>query len=254
MYLKSVTFNSDNFPARDVYPFNIPVFQSTPRVELASAVTILVGQNGSGKSALMDAIARKSGLLPWGGNKMHRSHNNPFESQLANYISLDFDPRHPYGFHFRAEAFFNFAASLDDIILDDPRRDRYFGGKSLNVLSHGESFLAFFQSYSFQLDGLYLIDEPEAALSPRNQLAFVRSISEAMAKSRRQYVIATHSPVIMACPGACVLNFDGPAIARTAYRDSGHFQFYRAFLDDPERFFSSSAPQERKPDADKNST
>jgi predicted ATPase len=248
MYLKSVTLNSEAFPVRDVYPFNIPVFQSTGRIVLSSPVTILVGQNGSGKSALLDAIARKSGLLPWGGHKMHRSHHNPYESQLVNYISLFFDPRHPYGFHFRAEAFFNFAASLDDIILDDPRRDRYFGGRSLNVLSHGESFLAFFQSYSFQLDGLYLIDEPEAALSPRNQLAFVRTVHEASRKGGRQYVIATHSPIVMACPGACVLNFDGSAIENTEFKDSGHYRFYRAFLDNPERFLSPCDPQEQELD------
>ena len=200
MYLRSVTFNAEGFPTRDVYPFNIRVFQSTNRIELTSPVTILVGQNGSGKSALLDAIARRSGMLPWAATSMHRSHGNPYESQLANYISLQFDPRHPYGFHFRAEAFFNFAASLDDIILDDPKRDTYFGGKSLNVLSHGESFLAFFKSYSFQLAGLYLVDEPEAALSPRNQLAFVRTVYEASCKGNMQYVIATHSPIVMACP------------------------------------------------------
>jgi predicted ATPase len=246
MYLKAITFRTNEFPARDVYPFNIGVFQSTDRIELTSPVTILVGQNGSGKSALLDAIARKSGLLPWGGHKMHRSHGNPYESQLANYISLFFDPRHPYGFHFRAEAFFNFAASLDDIILDDPNRDRYFGGKSLNVLSHGESFLAFFKSYSFQLDGLYLIDEPEAALSPRNQLAFVRTVREALCTGGRQYLIATHSPIVMACPGACVLNFDGPRIERTGYRDSGHFQFYKDFLENPECFFGPCEPAENE--------
>ncbi len=237
MYLKSIAINTERFPTRDVYPFNIGVFQATQRIELSSPVTILVGQNGSGKSALLDAIARKSGLLPWGGNKMHRSHGNPYESQLANYLSLFFDPRHPYGFHFRAEAFFNFAASLDDIILDDPERDRYFGGKSLNALSHGESFLAFFKSYSFQLDGLYLIDEPEAALSPRNQLAFVRTVRETLTQGGRQYVIATHSPIIMACPGACVLNFDGPSIQPTGYQHSVHYQFYREFLENPDSFF-----------------
>jgi predicted ATPase len=237
MYLKSITFNTESFPTRDAYPFNIPVFQATQRLELSSPVTILVGQNGSGKSALLDAVARKSGLLPWGGNKMHRSHGNPYESQLANYLSLFFDPRHPYGFHFRAEAFFNFAASLDDIILDDPERDKYFGGTSLNTLSHGESFLAFFRSYSCQLDGLYLIDEPEAALSPRNQLAFVRTVREALCRGGRQYVIATHSPIVMACPGACVLNFDGSTIQPTGYKCSLHYQFYKEFLENPDSFF-----------------
>ena len=176
MYLKSVRINGKGFPTLTQFPFNVPVFQQTEEIEFTSPVVFLTGQNGSGKSAFLDAIARKGGLLPWGGSKIHRVHGNPHETQLANYMKLALSPRHPYGFHFRAEAFFNFAASIDDILMDDPGRDQYYGGGSLNVLSHGESFLAFFRGYSFQLDGLYLLDEPEAALSPQNQVEFVRII------------------------------------------------------------------------------
>ncbi len=113
--------------------------------------------------------------------------------------------RHPYGFHFRAETFFNFASSLDDIFLDDPARDQYFGGRSLNTLSHGESFLSFFRGYSFQLDGLYLLDEPEAGLSPQNQAEFINIIRESIARGNRQYIIATHSPIMLGCPEAQIL-------------------------------------------------
>jgi predicted ATPase len=193
----------------------------------------------------LDAVARKSGLLPWGGSKVHKSHGNPYETQLANFLTLLFDPRHPYGFHFRAEAFFNFAASLDDMILDDPTRRQYFGGKSLNVLSHGESFLAFFRSYCCRLDGLYVLDEPEAALSPGNQVEFVRTIVSGASSGGKQYLIATHSPVILACPGACVLSFDGPVIQPTAYRNTRHFMFYQAFLDDPEAIFRVDPGQDQ---------
>jgi len=236
MYLKSIAIANDQFPTRESFPFNVPVFRQTPRIDISSPVTCFAGENGTGKSALLDAISRKSGLLPWGGSKIHRAHHNPHETRLANYLSLGFDPRHPYGFYFRAEAFFNFAASLDDILLDDPRRDMYFGGGSLNVLSHGESFLAFFRGYSFQLDGLYLLDEPEAALSPRNQIELVRIIMESAKNGNKQYIIATHSPVILGCPLAQILSFDGPSIEQVTYHQTGSYNLYKDFLDDPSRF------------------
>jgi predicted ATPase len=237
MYLKQILIRRREFPTHDLFPFNIPAVQRTDRIDISSRVTFFVGENGSGKSALLDAIARKSGFLPWGGSKIHRVHENPYETRLANHIELTFAPRHRYGFHFRAEAFFNFAASLDDIILDDPGRDKYYGGGSLNVLSHGESFLAFFKGYSFQLDGLYLLDEPEAALSPQNQVEFVRVIHESSNSNNRQYIIATHSPIILGCPGSQILSFDSPPIQPIDYAETASYVFYKKFLNDPNCFF-----------------
>ncbi len=237
MYLRSITIEPETFPTTDKFPFCMEVFQKTTSIELESPITFLVGENGTGKSALLDAVARKSGFLPWGGSKIHRVHDNPYETRLANHMRLGFAPRHPYGFHFRAEAFFNFASSIDDIIMDDPNRDTYYGGGSLNVLSHGESFLSFFRGYCFQLDGLYLLDEPEAALSPANQLEFIRIIREAAEKGGKQYIVATHSPIILGCPDSTILCFDEPPIHAITYTETRHYTFYRDFLNDPERFF-----------------
>ncbi len=241
MYLKSVAIDSNSFPVNDLYPFNIPILRSTSRIEFSSPLTFFVGKNGSGKSAILDAIARKSGFLPWGGTKTHSVHENPYETQLANHLKLTLEPRHSYGFHFRAEAFLNFASSLDDIILDDPARDHYFGGKSLNVVSHGESFLTFFKSYSCRLAGLYLFDEPEAALSPQNQLEFARMLFDSLQNGTggRQFIIATHSPIIMACPGANILTFDAESVKQIDYRHTEHYRFYREFLSRPDEFFDS---------------
>lgn len=236
MYLKSVEIKSHEFPTRQRFPFKIPAFQETNRIQIDSPIVFFVGDNGTGKSALLDAIARRSGFLPWGGSKIHRVHANPFETQLANYLVLKFDPRPPYGFHFRAETFFNFASSLDDILMDDPGRDKYFGGGSLNVLSHGESFLAFFKGYSFQLDGLYLLDEPESALSPRHQVDFVRHILESVRHGNKQYIMASHSPIILGCPGAQILGFDSAPITTIRYTESGPYNFYSKFLHDPDQF------------------
>ena len=240
MYLRAVDIDTDSFPSEKLFPFNLDVFRKTRRIELLSPVVFLVGENGSGKSAFLDALARKGGLLPWGGTKIHRVHHNPYETRLAHHLSLEFRPRHPYGFHFRAEAFFNFAGALDDILMDDPGRDEYFGGGSLNILSHGESFLAFFRGYSFQLDGLYLLDEPEAALSPEGQVEFVRIILDSLENGNKQYIIATHSPIIMGCPGAQLLSFDDPPIRAIEYRDTRHIRFYKDFLNDPASYFNSS--------------
>ncbi|MEW6530749.1 MAG: AAA family ATPase [Thermodesulfobacteriota bacterium] len=239
MYLQSIEIERERFPTHDLFPFSLKILRNTPRIVLDAPVTFLVGENGSGKSAVLDAVARKGGFLPWGGTKVHRVHDNPYETQLANYITLDLEPRHPYGFYFRAEAFFNFAASLDDIILDDPARDKYFGGGSLNVLSHGEAFLNFFRGYSFQLDGLYLLDEPEAALSPANQLEFVRLILGSLQNGNRQYIVATHSPILLGCPGARILTFDDSEIRPISFAETRHYTFYRDFLNDPDRYFRS---------------
>jgi predicted ATPase len=242
MYLKSVKINRDRFPTRDRFPFNIHAFQNTEKIHFTAPVTFLSGENGTGKSALLDAIARRSGFLPWGGSKIHRAHNNPYETLLANYITVNLEPRHPYGFHFRAEAFFNFASSLDDILLEDPGRDKYYGGGSLNVLSHGESFLSFFRGYSFQLDGLYLLDEPEAALSPQNQVEFVHILRSGIHNGNKQYIIATHSPIIMGCPGSQILTFDTPTIQTISLRQTASYAFYEKFLANPSQFFECWEP------------
>jgi predicted ATPase len=239
MYLLDLHIRQDEFPEQDCFPFNVPAFQATSQIRIASPVLLLAGQNGSGKSALLDALSRKAGLLPWGGTKTHKSHGNPHETQLANYLDLVWRERHSYGFYFRAETFFNFAASLDDIILDDPGRDQYYGGRSLNVMSHGEAFLSFFRGYSFRLDGLYLLDEPEAALSPDNQLEFVRIVRDSVREGNKQYIIATHSPIILGCPEAQIISFDHHPIGTVAYRETRHYCLYRDFLKDPGGFFKT---------------
>lgn len=238
MFLTGIEILSNRFPVRDAFPFNIKAFQTTPRIGLNSRISIFSGENGAGKSALLDSIARKCGFLPWGGSKTHKAHSNPYEAQLANFVKLQFAVKPKYGFHFRAEAFFNFAASLDDIILDDPGRIDYFGGHSLNAQSHGESFISFFRSFSCSLDGLYVIDEPESALSPQSQVEFVKVLLRKVSSSDKQYLIATLSPIILACPGAEIFSFEESAIKATPLQETKVFKLYKDFMDDPEGFLS----------------
>jgi predicted ATPase len=235
MFLKSVKINTDQFPTRQVFPFNIESIAAAGKIPLNADVVFFVGENGSGKSTLLDALARRLKLLPWGGSKTHKAHKNPYETSLANYLDLELSARPEYGFHFRAEAFFNYASSLDDILLDDPERARYFGGGSLNTLSHGESFLRLFSSYTCSLDGVYIFDEPEAALSPKNQLQFCIMLADNARKQKgRQFIISTHSPILLACPSALILDFDQGPVRSVSYKDTEHYRFYRSFLEAPE--------------------
>ncbi|MDD3472637.1 MAG: AAA family ATPase [Syntrophaceae bacterium] len=238
MFIKSIQLDPKDFPLRDRYPFNVPSLAEKISINLEKNIVFFTGKNGVGKSTLLDCLAMKSGLLPWGGMKAHASHSNPQESQLSKYISLTWEKRKPYGFYFRAEVFFNIASSLDDILMDDPGRASYFGGGSLNTLSHGESFLNFFRGYSFGLDGLYLIDEPEAALDPLNQIEFVKVLLENSSKGAKQYVISTLSPIVLACPGSQIFNFDEAGVHQITWRDTDSYKFYTEFLKDPGKFFN----------------
>jgi len=124
-------------------------------------------------------------------------------------------------------------------MVDDPGREQYYGGRSLNVLSHGESFLAFFCGYSFQLDGLYMLDEPEAALSPENQLEFVKILRNNALGGGKQYIIATLSPIILACPDSQILSFDNGTIQTITYKECSSFRFYKEFIEEPGKFLDS---------------
>ena len=237
MFIQSLSINH-NFPTLNKFPFHIPVLQNTDSVLFDSPICFFVGENGTGKSALLDAISRNVGLLPWGGSKIHRVHHNPYETLFAKYIDLTWSRKSRYGFYFRSEAFFNFASSLDDILMDDPGRAAYFGGTSLNTLSHGESFLNFFSGYSFQLSGLYLMDEPESALSPKNQAKFVKILLKSVEKQDKQYIIATHSPILLGCPGCSILSFDFTKITKITLEMTKTYQLYNDFFRDPLGFYS----------------
>lgn len=238
MFIESVIIDPERFPSKDRYPFNVPSLARKESLRFIRNIIFFTGNNGTGKSTLLEALALKSGLLPWGGIKAHSSHANPYESQLFRHISVESNKRKPYGFYFRAEVFFNFAASMDDICMDDPGRLEYFGGSSLNAQSHGESFLTFFNGYSFSLDGLYMIDEPEAALDPLNQVEFVKILMKNARSGDKQYIISTLSPVLLACPGSQIFNFEESGIKTVLWKNTGIYKFYSRFLEDPDKFFN----------------
>lgn len=200
-------------------------------LDLDASITILVGENGSGKSTLMEAIASAAGFPLLGGSQDHRPGGDQGGSALARALRLSWLPKVSNGFFFRAESFFGLADYLDQVA----DLDRH-GGRMLHQQSHGESFLAVFQN---RLDAgnraVYLLDEPEVALSPTRQLAFLRILREWQRSGRVQAVIATHSPILMALPGAALLSLDGGAIHPVRLDETEHYRVTRTFLNDPDR-------------------
>ena len=213
------------------YPFNVPAFSHGIDVEFRSNVTFFVGENGSGKSTLLEALAECCGFNPEGGNRDHHREAFADRSPLAQALRLSWMPKVTEGFFMRAESFYNFATYIDEV--SDLRA---YGGKSLHQQSHGESFLALFAN-RFE-HGIYILDEPEAALSPQRQLSFLSIIHELESPGHAQFLIATHSPIILSYPGAVLLSLDGEAIREIAYRESAHYLLTRDFLNAPERYFN----------------
>jgi predicted ATPase len=250
MFLKSVRVNSDRFPGHRHYPFNIPAFQDPVALEFKKTVTLFVGENGSGKSTLLDAIARKCGVHIWDRPRRHLAHNNPFETKLVNYVSADWSNGHVPGSIFRAETFRDLADFLDDVALCDPGRLDYHGGHILNTLSHGEGILSYL-SGRFHVKGIYFLDEPEAALSPSSQVKLVRLLQHLELGSQAQFIIATHSPLLLAYPGAHILSFGPREISEIAYEDTTHYQIYADFFANPTAFFSDRGEGRWIPDTTK---
>ena len=211
------------------HPFDIAAFRGGIDLRIDSRVTFLVGENGSGKSTLIEALAECIGFDPEGGSRDHQRAAFAERSTLAQSLRLAWTRKVTEGFFLRAESFFNFATWLDGV-----SNLRAYGGKSLHAQSHGESFMALFANRFEQ--GIYLLDEPEAALSPQRQLSLLRIIFELESPGHAQFVIATHSPILLSYPGATIFSLDGDHIRQVAYEDTEHFRVTRDFLNAPERY------------------
>jgi len=231
MYLVKIKIDSDNYPTSRYYPFNIPVLSESTELVLKKPVVFFVGENGSGKSTLLEAITRKCDVHIWDKPKRHLAHKNPYEAALVDHVSVTWANGHVPGSLFRAETFRDLADFLDDVALCDPGRLKYHGGHILNMLSHGEGILSYF-SGRFDVRGIYFLDEPEAALSPSSQVKFVKLLQRLEAKGRVQFIIATHSPILMAYPGAQIFGFYSTCIEEVSYEETEHYQVYKHFFTD----------------------
>ena len=199
-------------------------------------MTYFIGENGSGKSTLLEAIAVSLGFNAEGGTKNFSFGTRRSHSELHEYLRVAKGVRRPRdGFFLRAESFFNVATEIER--LDDepggPPIINSYGGRSLHEQSHGESFLAL-MTERFGGQGLYILDEPEAALSPQRQLAVLSRIHD-LILDNSQFIIATHSPILMAYPDACIYQCGNGGVSQVAYEDTEHFQVTRDFLSNPQR-------------------
>jgi predicted ATPase len=239
MHLKRVILFPEYFPTLKRYPFNQPLFQQTRKLEFSAPVTFFVGENGTGKSTLLEAICRKCGIQIWQGLERPRVENNPYEEALQHYLRIDWTDGKVPGSFFSSDRFRNFARLLDEWAIDDPGMLKYFGGQSLVTQSHGQSLMALFRT-RYRIKGLYLLDEPETALSPKSQLALLQIVQAMSAAGHAQFIIATHSPILSACPGALLYSFDVSPVQPIAYEDTDHYQVYKNFLTNPDAYLTST--------------
>jgi predicted ATPase len=229
--LREITVLADRKSAPDAYPFTVPAIASLERLVLESRLTFFVGENGSGKSTLLEAIALSCGFGAEGGSPNFSAETTPSASAvrpLTDALRLSWSKKLKRGFFLRAESFFNVATRVDELGADA------YGGVSLHNQSHGESFLALVE-HRFFPGGLYLLDEPEAALSPQRQLTLLVHLDRLLREDPdTQLIIATHSPILLAFPGATILSFDGDTIEPLRWDQVPAVDITRSFVNKPQ--------------------
>ncbi len=235
-YLLEVQLLRDRVPSFDIYPFSLPAVRNLFKLKLHPSVTFIIGENGTGKSTLLEAIAVAFGFNPEGGTKNFTFSTRSSHSNLHEYIRLSKNFKRPKdGFFLRAESFYNVASNIDELDEEPggpPIKDSY-GGKSLHKQSHGESFFSLFIN-RFGGKGLYILDEPEAALSPSRQMSMITRMHE-LVEDDSQFIIATHSPIIMAYPNAEILLLSEDGIDKTQYTETEHYQTTKKFINAPDK-------------------
>jgi predicted ATPase len=223
-YVREVVLLRSEVPSFDRYPFNLPAVRHVDRLSLHPGVTFLIGENGSGKSTLLEAIAVRWGLNPEGGSRNFHFSTRDSHSELADFIRLVKGAERPVdGFFLRAESLYNVATEIENLGVES-----YYGGVSLHQQSHGESFFAVFMN-RFGGRGLYMLDEPEAALSPMRQMTFLTRMHW-LVKAKCQFIIATHSPIIMGYPDASIIQLTAEGLSEVGYEDTEHYFITRQFL------------------------
>ena len=269
VHLQSIALRRRSGAESERFPFSVPAVAALTTLELPTPVTFLVGENGSGKSTLLEGLAAATGLPTIGAESAGTDPTLTAQRELGRALKLGWKRRTHRGFFLRAEDFFGFAKHVSKMkaelharvaeldaeyegrsafargLAQGPMRgsiaaleERY--GGDLDARSHGQSFLTLFQS-RFVPDGLYLLDEPEAPLSPQSQLALLALISDGVAQSS-QFIIATHSPIVLAFPGATIISFDQVPPASVAFDDLEHVNLTRSFLNDPRAYLRHIVP------------
>ncbi|MGE1164859.1 AAA family ATPase [Peribacillus simplex] len=235
-YIRGIYLNRDRISSYDHFPLDLPVIRHLQEVAFHPSVTYVIGENGMGKSTLLEGIAIAYGFNPEGGTLNFNFSNYDSHSNLDEYLRLKKGVYKPKDhFFFRAETFYNLATNIEELDREAAGRKIIdsFGGKSLHQQSHGESFFSAFVE-RFQGNGLYILDEPEAALSPLRQISMLARINE-LVQQGSQFIISTHSPIIMAYPDAKILQISDVGMNEVTLEESNHYLLMKQFFEDKDR-------------------
>ncbi len=235
IYLKQANIFSKKFPVLDAYPFNLKILQHTDYIKFCRGITFFIGENGTGKSTLLKALAIRSGIHIWQEEFNLRMKKNPHEEELYKHIGLQWENGPMPGSYFGSQIFSHFAKNLEEWAINDPAMLEYFGGKSLITQSHGQSLMSYFSS-RYTLEGLYFLDEPETALSPSSLIDLLNLLIKINKNGHAQFIIATHSPFLMACPDSLIYTFDNKEIEPITYKDTQYYKLYKNFMNNPGEF------------------
>lgn len=238
-YLLSLRLKQEQLP--NGYPFNIPCLRSFEKLDFHPNVTFFTGENGVGKSTLIEAIAIYLGFNAEGGSKNFNFRSAETHSDLHNFLTISKSFRKPRdGYFLRSESFYNVASEIDKLDEEasfSPKIIDSYGGISLHDQSHGESFWSLFMN-RFSGNGVYILDEPESALSATKQIAMLSKINN-LADKNAQFIIATHSPILLSYPNAWIYEMSENKIAKVKYEESEVYRVYKAFLDHPQRILDN---------------
>ncbi len=221
----------------DSFPFTIPALRGGLNIQITRNITFFVGENGCGKSTILEGVAEKCGFNLMGGSRNHDySSSGATRQDLAKYLRLSWREKVTEGFFIRAESLFNFATYIDQLESESPGLLKSYGGISLHAQSHGEAFLSLFTNRFRR--GIYILDEPEAALSPLHQLSFLRILFDLDRSGQAQFLIATHSPLLFSYPNATVFSISGDRIREAKYQETEHYILMKQFLNSPQHYFT----------------
>ena len=229
MHLKNVIIRHDKFPTKELYPFNLELLQQTKLLDLNNPITFFSGENGTGKSTLLKALCVRCKIHIWEGMNRTRFKVNQYEEALFEALDINWTNGPVPGSFFSPELFRNFSQLVDEWASSNPGILKYYGGESLVSKSHGQSCMAYFKSI-YKIKGLYFLDEPEAALSPKTQMELLEVLTEMSSKGQAQFIISTHSPILMSCPHGTLYSFDSDEIKQIDFKQTSHFKVYSQFF------------------------
>ncbi|MBU8770789.1 AAA family ATPase [Cytobacillus oceanisediminis] len=235
-YVRGISLKREEIPSFNQYPFNLPSLKTMDEVPFHPKVTFLIGENGMGKSTLLEAVAVALGFNAEGGSFNFNFSTFDSHSVLGDYLKVIKGIDRPSdGFFLRAESFYNVASNIEEMDREGgaPKIIDSFGGRSLHEQSHGEAFFSTFL-HRFRGNGIYILDEPEAALSPLRQMSMLTRIHD-LVREHSQFIIATHSPIIMAYPEAAIYEFSEEGISEKKLEETNHYRIMKQFFDDKKR-------------------